>query len=682
LNLPFVFLRNKKWFTFINLGLLAAGVLLWIQSNVFAWKFGVLDGSDIEWSKFRFNMLLEVFCYVTVIVCIIRCRRWFSNYTIRLASIVIATQIIAMLFSSYNVIENAVLCRTYSDNKISWKNSEWTLNGLFDYSDDTDVHLLILDEFGASIFDKLLEDEPLVSETFHDFTYFNNCLCDVPATAYCIPQITTSCEVPDEVKNPAANKQSSISASDKKTGTRKILGMNEIADNAYSEFLNDAYARPFTLFDMLSRNGYTCSVCTADPTSIAWNPNHLSNIRRAKMFNEQSFLDNLMSMSQLIELTLFRSVPTFFKSYCYNNFGTIRNKLSSYNPNASDRVFIPAYQVYEDEEVYEKIKSTPRAFTPNQKQFKYFHLSGCHPHFRLNKFAKVEKSTRADTVMCQGIGVTRIVHDYLAKLKETNSYDNSLIIVMSDHGFRGFPETSFDNANAYRALLLVKRPSHHSDVLQVNSSPLQIKDTTPAILTELGIECPEGSFSWYDVPREVEESRKNHNVHRSKSDVTAQKFVNKTMAAGEQVEIQFQYVTLQSNEVKVEILGDEYDEIGKLDNTKLLLGLSPPIQYNTIQYITPLKVAYKLRKVGGRQPLKDFTDAVKSTFNKTRCWVAKAMLDLSDIPDGEYELFVVLPDSNKHAKLGRTIRVINGIPVSVNKLTTENIAVKDGRTIQ
>jgi hypothetical protein len=80
--------------------------------------------------------------------------------------------------------------------------------------------------------------------------------------------------------------------------------------------------------------------------------------------------------------------------------------------------------------------------------------------------------------------------------------------------------------------------------------------------------------------------------------------------------------------------------------------------------------------------LVDFFDAVKSTFNKTKCWAAKAKLDLSDIPDGEYELFVVLPYSNKHTKLGKTIRVINGIAASVNKATTENIATIDGRVIR
>ncbi|MDR3111086.1 MAG: DUF229 domain-containing protein [Planctomycetaceae bacterium] len=78
-----------------------------------------------------------------------------------------------------------------------------------------------------------------------------------------------------------------------------------------------------------------------------------------------------------------------------------------------------------------------------------------------------EKSTRIDGALRQSVAVVKIVQTYLAKLKETNSYDNSLIIVMSDHGFRQFPETSFDSTNAYRSLLLVKRPSQHRDILQV-----------------------------------------------------------------------------------------------------------------------------------------------------------------------------------------------------------------------
>jgi hypothetical protein len=200
-------------------------------------------------------------------------------------------------------------------------------------------------------------------------------------------------------------------------------------------------------------------------------------------------------------------------------------------------------------------------------------------------------------------------------------------------------------------------------------------------LTELGLERPEGSFSWFNVPQEIVGSRKNRDLHRGESDLESQKFTSETLKTGDKVEILHKYVTLQSNEVKVEILGDEYDEIGKLDNAKITLGLSPKYT-QTIQYTTPLQTEYTISKAGRRQPLVDFIDAVKSTFNKTKCWTAKAKLDLSDIPDGEYELFVILPDNNKHAKLGKTITVVNGIAASVNKPTTENIATIDGRIIR
>ncbi|MDR3111087.1 MAG: hypothetical protein LBU65_15570 [Planctomycetaceae bacterium] len=114
-------------------------------------------------------------------------------------------------------------------------------------------------------------------------------------------------------------------------------------------------------------------------------------------------------------------------------------------------------------------------------------------------------------------------------------------------------------------------------------------------MTELGLERQEGSFSWFNVPREVVENRKNRDLDRNDSDLKNQKFACETLKSGDQIEISHKYVTLQSNEVKVEILGDEYDEIGKLDNAKMMLCLSPKYM-QTIQYTTPLKTEYIINK--------------------------------------------------------------------------------------
>ena len=69
-----------------------------------------------------------------------------------------------------------------------------------------------------------------------------------------------------------------------------------------------------------------------------------------------------------------------------------------------------------------------------EKIFKFIHIEGAHLPFNLNKDVKYLKKGKGkyDDKLEASIN---IINAFLNQLKENNVYDNSAIIIMSDHGF-------------------------------------------------------------------------------------------------------------------------------------------------------------------------------------------------------------------------------------------------------
>ena len=105
----------------------------------------------------------------------------------------------------------------------------------------------------------------------------------------------------------------------------------------------------------------------------------------------------------------------------------------------------------------------------NNKVFKFIHLEGAHVPFDLDNkvsYVGVGKGTYYDKVESS----IHIIDAFLKQLKETGVYDNSAIIIMSDHGY-ALGNGSFDRQNP---IFLVKGVDEHHELI---SSDLAISYT-------------------------------------------------------------------------------------------------------------------------------------------------------------------------------------------------------------
>jgi predicted AlkP superfamily pyrophosphatase or phosphodiesterase len=112
----------------------------------------------------------------------------------------------------------------------------------------------------------------------------------------------------------------------------------------------------------------------------------------------------------------------------------------------------------------------------------------------------------------QALGSLRITNYLLGLMKETDVYDQSLIIVMADHGIKrtaeDFNSVVFqDPSLALRPIFLLKRKHAHQTLMAYNDNPIHITDTTPTILSELGILQGEDAFSPFEMPESLMKER-------------------------------------------------------------------------------------------------------------------------------------------------------------------------------
>ena len=112
-------------------------------------------------------------------------------------------------------------------------------------------------------------------------------------------------------------------------------------------------------------------------------------------------------------------------------------------------------------------QTTPVTTTGSDKVFKYIHLDGAHPAFlygpHLEKVAGTEQATYPNSVG----SCLYVIENYLNMLRENDCYDNTAILILSDHGYG---ENGTDEGRQH-SILLAKGFGEHHDYA-VNEAPV------------------------------------------------------------------------------------------------------------------------------------------------------------------------------------------------------------------
>lgn len=427
-----LFLTPKKLLKYLTSILLVLSVLIWIHVDFFTVSYGALDGSTIDFKRFNERGYLEIAVYTLAILMALIFNKFITKH---LPFVVLLVLIGQLSITTVNIFQEPM------DKKLV-KSMD---NEFFNYSSDKNIILIVLDTFGSEYFQEALTEDPSITKNLDGFVSYTDAISNYSATKGSVPSFLTGKMIPHNIK--------------------------------YSDFLSQ-YVSKFGLPKIFSNKGYLVSVISV----YYW----FDYFYKDRFVSEPKISQKTMQKyhsSQLLDYSLFRIFPHFIKPRIFNDGEWLISK------EISKKAHIP--NSYPEKANFFLDLMTENMTVSNQTpRFKMIHVTTPHPQFRFNRNCELAQfSTYSQAMLEQSMCAMKKLNQLLNKLKENGIYDNSLIVVTSDHGSRvstdksltGFP--SYFELSSSGILFMVKGIEQKDDFTQVNQ-PFSLIKLYDALLEE------------------------------------------------------------------------------------------------------------------------------------------------------------------------------------------------------
>ena len=472
---------------------LCLGIFLWAEGTLFIGHFGFLQGGEMDWAHNRYLLYLELLLVGVLALLAFRLGERF----IRKAWVIAFVLVISSLANIYPAFQ-ADRARTRTQVKHTF-----TQEGVLQLSPDRNVLIFILDTFQSDVFAEIIAARPEWRDKLDGFTYFPNATSAFPKTYASVPNLLTG----------------------------------QTFDNSklFSVFQRDAFlgnSAPKVLKDhgFDSRfQAFTWQPYFADPR-VADNLSAIGSVAGRQWMQRHEFI-------QLSNLALFRLSPFLAKPWVYQD-NEFRLKDSALPVSSAQE----PYQLSEEQRVFSRgntIKDLEAldemlAFLSadgDKPTFRVFHFRGIHHPITLDRnlnFIGAQTIDR-DSFREQAEGMVTMMDAIFGRLRETGTYDNSLIFVVGDHGCGEYVNVGFDGAVGRDLglgqditppddprlervlpggvpLVLVKRIGRHGR-MTIAGSPVELGDIPNTIFHELGFEKSASGPSMFDIPDSSDRQR-------------------------------------------------------------------------------------------------------------------------------------------------------------------------------
>ncbi|MBI2784959.1 MAG: hypothetical protein HYX60_01065 [Legionella longbeachae] len=153
---------------------------VWVQSQLFAWDFGPMDGNGVDWSKWNTQAYLELLVWLFLVSAAITLSFRSKNKLLILAQ--------GSLLLGILSITSAWLSSDYHPKK---NNDQAAAESLFSFHEKNNKLLIILDTFQSDIFNEIAQNWPEEVAFLRGFTFYPNTVGGYPSTIASLPLILT-----------------------------------------------------------------------------------------------------------------------------------------------------------------------------------------------------------------------------------------------------------------------------------------------------------------------------------------------------------------------------------------------------------------------------------------------------------------------------------------------------------
>lgn len=370
LCLPIIWIKFKYriYYTAILTGIAFA---MW-SCNFFVGSKGVEDGASffIVTSQTQIAMNLFLIIFIGVSFTLIGYFRPKITNTLL---------ILAGVFFGVNVINLAL-----TEHKQEFLNYQQSQQELTSFSKQKNVLVILLDSFQSDFFQEILARKPLWAGELQGFTYYVNAASSAPATILSLPTIHSG----------------------------NVYHPGEDVDEFYKKNVGEE-----SFLKLLQADGYRAM--TLNPY-LGYSPSHVARINQNYVSCPSSGV--LCEVQQLINYSLFNSVPHLFKKYVYNEGSWLLSQ------------FFPPTEIVSNK-VLSALASNIVTDSP-APTVKFLHLYGAHAPAVLDQSCQRLPSeiwTRKAAVAQAQCAMGHVIN-VLTALKQHTIYNQTAILIIADHG--------------------------------------------------------------------------------------------------------------------------------------------------------------------------------------------------------------------------------------------------------
>lgn len=414
-----VYVLNKKVYKLLTLLEIVCFVILYIHGNFFAADLPPMDGTTIVWAeyygKFRDSMLI---CLITLIVFSLCYKFLSSKKYFNVISFISVLISLMLMISLINI--------THKTNGKAVKQVDYIVskNNEFNYSTQENFIIFVVDAFDSATFQSVIEEYPEYKSLFEGFTYYPDTVCAYPFTSRSIPFILSG----EWFEN--------------QTNVKEY----------YSEAIHNSL-----LINSLEKKGYRLDVYE-DSFFYETDYSRYSNLVETKV----QVTNNHILRNNEYQLAMYKYLPYFMKEDYQVDINSFSDTM---------KIVDEGTQVYTINDLdYYNFQNSQGISTTDENVFKFIHIEGAHVPFDLDENMNWIDNTGTYALKIRA--TIKILENYLQKLKDSNVFDNSKIVIMGDHGFDELYRSLENRSNA---LLMVKGLNENDD-FKTSELPISYDD--------------------------------------------------------------------------------------------------------------------------------------------------------------------------------------------------------------
>ena len=434
------FLHKKFYDQMLVIGLIFF-ISTYIQGNYLAGNMPPMDGTTVVWTDYAADMTQSKILLLAVFIVIVLISRFLKKNFYLFTDFVCIAVSVMLTVSLISINSTNKGTASKPDSMVV------TMEGLYEFSNDQNLLILVVDASDASYFKAAFEKYPEYADTLDGFTFYPDTLGAYPFTLTSIPFI--------------------------------LSGEWYEAQKPRTEFQTESLDNS-PLLKELEERGYT--MYAHDDGSLTYESKNAERFKNIRVVPKETS-DHWLLQNLLFKLTWYKYAPFFLKKYFETDVEEFEatqkfvingeNVDMTQHSGCDDLIYS-----WRDRCNYAAIRKDESYSYTDEKVFHFYHLEGAHTPFNLNENVEVV-DTDTGTYEMKVAATCKVIDIYMRKLKKLGIYDNTAILIMGDHGYNVDKPGKIEGYGRQNPLLMVKGFNEHHD-LSISAAPVSYDDLQTA----------------------------------------------------------------------------------------------------------------------------------------------------------------------------------------------------------